>query len=218
MPPEVAPVKSANPAPLGLAGFGLTTVVLSAINAGLLPQRPSPSSSRWPSPTAESPRSSPASSSSAPATPSEWSPSPPTASSGGGSPSCKWTIGAGWLKAPPPAAGGSRPPDVGSLHLPALDRHLPPQQGGLEHLPAALDHLLPPRRGRLRLSAPRKIGGYFGLLTGLDALFVAFIEVLNATAGRERHPPRHPHPPRLNARNAGGTGHRRSLRIDGNAL
>ena len=30
--------KSANPAPLGLAGFGLTTVVLSAINAGLLPR------------------------------------------------------------------------------------------------------------------------------------------------------------------------------------
>lgn len=30
-------VKAANPAPLGLAGFGLTTVVLSCINAGLLP-------------------------------------------------------------------------------------------------------------------------------------------------------------------------------------
>jgi len=29
-------VSSANPAPLGLAGFGLTTVVLSSINAGLL--------------------------------------------------------------------------------------------------------------------------------------------------------------------------------------
>ena len=28
------------------------------------------------------------------------------------------------------------------------------------------------------------LGGYFGLLTGLDALFVAFVEVLNATAGR----------------------------------
>jgi succinate-acetate transporter protein len=26
----------ANPAPLGLAGFGLTTVVLSSVNAGLL--------------------------------------------------------------------------------------------------------------------------------------------------------------------------------------
>ena len=32
----VVPVKTANPGPLGLAGFGLTTVVLSAINAGLL--------------------------------------------------------------------------------------------------------------------------------------------------------------------------------------
>src|SRR6202790_1485785 len=29
--------KAADPAPLGLAAFGLTTVVLSAINAGLLP-------------------------------------------------------------------------------------------------------------------------------------------------------------------------------------
>ena len=29
-----------------------------------------------------------------------------------------------------------------------------------------------------------KLGGYFGLLTGIDALLVAFIEVLNATAGR----------------------------------
>ena len=28
--------KMANPGPLGLAGFGLTTVVLSSINAGLL--------------------------------------------------------------------------------------------------------------------------------------------------------------------------------------
>ncbi|HKO17440.1 MAG TPA: GPR1/FUN34/YaaH family transporter, partial [Acidobacteriaceae bacterium] len=29
-----------------------------------------------------------------------------------------------------------------------------------------------------------RVGGYFGLLTGLDALFVAFLELLNATAGR----------------------------------
>ena len=33
----VSAVKHANPAPLGLVGFGLTTVVLSCINAGLLP-------------------------------------------------------------------------------------------------------------------------------------------------------------------------------------
>ena len=30
-----------------------------------------------------------------------------------------------------------------------------------------------------------KIGGLFGILTGLDALLVAFVEILNATAGRE---------------------------------
>jgi len=33
-----ATAKPANPAPLGLVGFGLTTVVLSSINAGLLPK------------------------------------------------------------------------------------------------------------------------------------------------------------------------------------
>ena len=36
------PPKVANPAPLGLAGFGLTTVVLSAINAGLLSKDATP--------------------------------------------------------------------------------------------------------------------------------------------------------------------------------
>ena len=42
--PSIAPltVKHANPGPLGLAGFGLTTVVLSAINAGLLPHEAVP--------------------------------------------------------------------------------------------------------------------------------------------------------------------------------
>src|ERR1700738_2565920 len=30
-------LRAANPGPLGLAGFGLTTVVLSCVNAGILP-------------------------------------------------------------------------------------------------------------------------------------------------------------------------------------
>ena len=34
--PDTMPTVPANPAPLGLAGFGLTTVVLSLINAGLV--------------------------------------------------------------------------------------------------------------------------------------------------------------------------------------
>lgn len=40
--PVRATPRVANPAPLGLAGFGLTTVVLSAINAGLLPKEATP--------------------------------------------------------------------------------------------------------------------------------------------------------------------------------
>ena len=40
--PSQLPPKVANPAPLGLAGFGLTTVVLSSINAGLLPKEAIP--------------------------------------------------------------------------------------------------------------------------------------------------------------------------------
>lgn len=39
---EVQQAKLANPAPLGLAGFGLTTVVLSSINAGLIPTTATP--------------------------------------------------------------------------------------------------------------------------------------------------------------------------------
>jgi succinate-acetate transporter protein len=35
--PDASATPPANPAPLGLAGFGLTTVVLSSINSGLLP-------------------------------------------------------------------------------------------------------------------------------------------------------------------------------------
>jgi len=40
--PSQQQVQIANPAPLGLAGFGLTTVVLSCINAGLLPKEATP--------------------------------------------------------------------------------------------------------------------------------------------------------------------------------
>lgn len=35
-------IKQANPAPLGLAAFGLTTVVLSAVNAGIIPAAAEP--------------------------------------------------------------------------------------------------------------------------------------------------------------------------------
>ena len=37
MPDSTAAAPTANPAALGLVGFGLTTVLLSLINAGVLP-------------------------------------------------------------------------------------------------------------------------------------------------------------------------------------
>ncbi len=49
--------KLANPAPLGLMGFGMTTVLLNIHNAGFFPR--APWSSPWASSTAASPRSSP---------------------------------------------------------------------------------------------------------------------------------------------------------------
>src|ERR1700759_750766 len=40
--PVLSAPKYADPAPLGLAAFGLTTIVLSAINAGILPHEAVP--------------------------------------------------------------------------------------------------------------------------------------------------------------------------------
>ena len=176
--------KMANPGPLGLAGFGLTTVVLSSINAGLLPPEAVPVVV------------------------------PLAFAYGGVAQIIagilefktgntfgmvaftsyglfwwwfallNWTIGAGWLKAPPASAVGvtlfmwgvftfllwivtfRTSKAVWSIFLLLWITFLLLAVGHFGH--PGLVHL----------------GGYMGLLTGIDALFVAFIEVLNATAGR----------------------------------
>ncbi len=178
----------ANPGPLGLAGFGLTTVVLSAINAGLLPHEAVAAVV------------------------------PLAFAFGGvaqliaGALEFKvgntfgmvaftsyglfwwwfallnWTIGAGWLKAPPAAAGGTillmwgvftfllwivtfrLSKAVWSIFLLLWITFLLLAWGDFGYSIGSL--------------TCGQVGGYFGLLTGLDALAVAFIEVLNATANR----------------------------------
>jgi uncharacterized protein len=180
--------KAANPGPLGLAGFGLTTVVLSAINAGLLPHEAVPVVV------------------------------PLAFAYGGIAQLIagvlefkvgntfgmvaftsyglfwwwfallQWTIGAGWLKAPPPVAGGvvllmwgiftfllwivtfRSSKAVWSIFLLLWITFFLLAAGDFGHSIGSLPC--------------GKIGGYFGLLTGIDALLVAFIEVLNATAGK----------------------------------
>ena len=157
-----SPAKFANPGPLGLAAFGLTTIVLSSKNAGLLP---------------------------ADAT----SIVVPLAFAYGGLAQLiagilefrtgntfgmvaftsygafwwwwaflNWSFGAHILT--PPASAGSTV--------------------GLTLLVWGLFTFLLLGLGDFGNPAMGKLGGYVGLLTGLDALFVGFIEVLNAVAGR----------------------------------
>lgn len=180
--------KQANPGPLGLAGFGLTTVVLSAINAGLLPHEAVPVVV------------------------------PLAFAYGGLAQLIagvlefktgntfgmvaftsyamfwwwfallQWTIGAGWLKAPPPAAGGTVLLLWGifTFLLWIVTFRLNKAVWSIFLLLWITFFLL--TWGDFGYSIGPltcgKIGGYFGLLTGFDALLVAFIEVLNATAGR----------------------------------
>jgi hypothetical protein len=100
----------------------------------------------------------------------------------------QWTIGAGWLKAPPPVAGGTvlLMWGVFTVLLWIVSFRLNKAVWSIFLLLWITFFLL--AWGDFGYSIGPltcgTLGGYFGLLTGLDALFVAFVEVLNATAGR----------------------------------
>lgn len=182
-PPSIVSV--ANPGPLGLAGFGLTTCVLSAINAGLLPHEAVPVVV------------------------------PLAFSYGGVAQLIagvlefrngntfgtvaftsyglfwwwfalmQWTVGAGWLKAPPASAVATVLLMWGVLTflLWIVTFRSSKAVWSIFLLLWITFFLL--AAGDFGLgSAAGKLGGYFGLITGIDALAVAFIEILNATAGR----------------------------------
>jgi len=180
---EILAPKVANPGPLGLAGFGLTTCVLSAINAGLLPHEAVPVVV-------------------------------PLAFAYGGVAQLiagvlefrtgntfgmvaftsyglfwwwfalmQWTIGAGWLK-PPPASGVATVLlmwGVLTLLLWIVTFRASKAVWSIFLLLWITFFLL--AAGDFGYGTG-KLGGYIGLLTGIDALLVAFIEVLNATANR----------------------------------
>ena len=175
--------KLANPGPLGLAGFGLTTCVLSAINAGLLPHEAVPVVV-------------------------------PLAFAYGGVAQLiagvlefrtgntfgmvaftsyglfwwwfallQWTVGAGWLKAPPASAVALVLLMWGifTFLLWIVTFRTSKAVWSIFLLLWITFFLL--AAGDLGYGTG-KLGGYLGLLTGIDALVVAFIEVLNATANR----------------------------------
>jgi succinate-acetate transporter protein len=177
------PMKIANPGPLGLFGFGLTTIALSAINAGLLPHEAVAAVV-------------------------------PLAFAFGGVAQLiagvfelrigntfggvaftsyglfwwwfaflNWTIGAGWLKAPPASAAATILLlwGVFTLLLWIVTFRLSKAVWSIFLLLWITFFLL--AAGDYGFGTG-KAGGYLGLLTGIDAMLVAFIEVLNATAGR----------------------------------
>ncbi|HEY5331382.1 MAG TPA: acetate uptake transporter [Acidobacteriaceae bacterium] len=181
--PVVAITKPANPAPLGLAGFGLTTCLLCAISAGLLPHEALPAVV-------------------------------PLAFAYGGVAQLvagamefrngntfgtiaftsygmfwwwfallQWSVGAGWLKAPSPSGGGAVLLSFGvlTLLLWIVTFRMSKAIWSIFLLLWIAFFLL--AAGDFGY-ATGKIGGYIGVLTGIDALLVAFIETLNATANR----------------------------------
>ena len=100
----------------------------------------------------------------------------------------QWTVGAGWLKPAPAAAGGFILLMWGIFTglLWIVSFRLSKAVWSIFLLLTLTFFLLALGDFHYALGslAFSRIGGYFGLLTGLDALFVAFLEVLNATAGR----------------------------------
>jgi succinate-acetate transporter protein len=176
-------LKLANPGPLGLFGFGLTTCVLSAINAGLLPHE-------------------------------SVAIVVPLAFAYGGLAQLiagilefrtgntfgmvafvsyamfwwwfallQWTVGAGWLKAPPASAAATvlLMWGVFTLLLWIVTFRLNKALWSIFLLLTITFFLL--AAGDFGFGTG-KLGGYIGLLTGIDALLVGFVEVLNATANR----------------------------------
>jgi uncharacterized protein len=175
--------KIANPGPLGLFGFGLTTCVLSAINSGLLPHEAVPVVV------------------------------PLAFAYGGVAQLIagvlefrngntfgtvaftsyalfwwwfallQWTVGAGWLKAPPASGVATVLLFWGVLtfFLWIVSFRLSKAVFSVFLLLWITFFLL--AGGDFGLGTGMA-GGYFGLLTGVDAMIVAFIEVLNATANR----------------------------------
>jgi uncharacterized protein len=179
-------LKIANPAPLGLAGFGVTTVVLSSINTGLLPTEALPAVI------------------------------PLAFAFGGVAQMVagvmefkngntfgtvafmsygafwwwyaflNWTIGAGWIKPPDPRGVGVALLMWGVFTLYMWIATFPTNftLWSIFLLLWITFFLL--AGGDLGMGAAwHKLGGWVGLITGLDALFLSFAEITNATFGRQ---------------------------------
>lgn len=181
--PQALP-KVANPAPLGLAGFGLTTVVLSCINAGLLPVDAT---------TAVVPLA---------------------FAFGGVAQIITgileyvngntfgtvaftsyglfwwwyalmvWTIGAGWIKAPAPAGVATALLMWGVFTLYMWVATFRSNKGVFTVFLLLWITFFMLAAGDFGWAAGKTIGGWVGIATGVAALYVSFAEVTNGAFGR----------------------------------
>jgi succinate-acetate transporter protein len=176
--------KVANPAPLGLAGFGLTTVILSAINGNLMPAAAVPVVA------------------------------PLAFAYGGVAQILAgifeyrngntfgtvaftsyglfwwwyalmvWTIGAGWMKPPAPVGVGITLGMWGVFTLYMWVATFKSNKGVWSVFLLLWITFFLLAAGDLGWATGKMIGGWVGLATGIDALYVSFAEVTNGTFGR----------------------------------
>jgi len=184
MVPSTLP-KVANPAPLGLAAFGLTTVVLSCINAGFLP--PEATSAVVPLAFAFGGLAQLITGVLEYANGNTFG---TVAFTAYGSfwlwyASLVWTVGAGWLK--PPAAVGVAVVllmwGVFTLYLWICTFKANKCIFATFLLLSATFFLL--AAGDFGWALGKRIGGIAGLITAAFALYVSFAEVMSGTFGRE---------------------------------
>ncbi len=175
--------KIANPAPLGLAGFGLTTVLLSCINAGLLPAAGANAVV------------------------------PMAFAFGGLAQIIAgileyvngntfgmvaftsygtfwwwyafmvWTVGAGWIKAPAPVAVAVALGLWGIFTLYMWVSTFRANKGVFTVFLLLWITFFLLSAGDFGVAAAKVLGGYVGILTGLAALYVSFAEVTNGAFG-----------------------------------
>src|SRR5512142_2126149 len=181
--PQTLP-KLANPAPLGLAGFGITTLLLSCINAGLLPAEATPVVV------------------------------PLAFAFGGVAQIITgvlefvngntfgtvaftsyglfwwwyaflvWTIGAGWIKPPAPVGVATALLMWGVFTLYMWVATFRSNKGVWSVFLLLWITFFLLAAGDFGIAAGKTIGGYLGILTGIAALYVSFAEVTNGAFGR----------------------------------
>ena len=176
--------KIANPAPLGLVGFGLTTVLLSCVNAGLIPAAGANAVV------------------------------PMAFAFGGLAQIIAgileylngntfgmvaftsygafwwwyalmgWTIGAGWIKAPAPVAVAVALGLWGVFTLYMWVSTFRSNKGIWTVFLLLWITFFLLSAGDFGVAGAKVLGGYIGILTGIAALYVSFAEVTNGTFGR----------------------------------